>query len=600
MHTKQYMKYKFLLISSIFSLYISAQNVQMAYDYFRKGEYEKAANIYEKLFAKNKYNNMYFKQLLRTYQEMDAYKKAADLIQRQKQKFPNRIELDVELGYNYKLQNNYKIADSLFTTAIAKLKKEPNKAISVGRIFQDHHMLDQALQVYLEGKKANPKANYELYLAQIYGEKGEIDNMFNAYLNLIETNKNYYSTVYRYLSKFITNDSENQYNKLLKKQLIIRLQNNPNTAWNKLLSWLYSTQQDYNKALMQEIAIYKREEITFSNIFDLADNALQINDRETANKAWQFIIENSHDLDEKIKAKARMLRAAEVITNTVEEKNILDTKFQEVFKEFGNGDLTIPVQIAYADFLTFKQNNPTQAITILINAEKVALSKQDKANIKIKLADILVYNGKYNQALVTYTQVQQDVRSSDVAQTARFKIAQTSYFKGDFDWAKTQLKVLKSATSKLISNDALALNLLINDNIEDDTIRTALKKYAKAELLSYQNKNNQAIDTLNILLQNFKGHAIEDEALFKQAELYKILRKYEFAENNYQKIIQLKKDGILADDAVYELGLLYQNKLNDPDKAKEMFEKIIFKYPSSIYLVDARKRFRKLRGDKLE
>ena len=600
MHTKQYMKYKFLLIASIFSLYISAQNVQMAYDYFRKGEYEKAANIYEKLFAKNKYNNVYFKQLLRIYQEMDAYKKVADLIQQQKQKFPNRIELDVELGYNYKLQNNNKIADSLFTTAINKLKKEPKKAISVGRVFQDHHMLDQALLVYLEGKKANPKANYELYLAQIYGEKGEIDNMFNAYLNLIETNKNYYSTVYRYLSKFATNDSENQYNKLLKKQLIIRLQNNPNVAWNKLLSWLYSTQQDYDKALRQEIAIYKREGITFSNIFDLAENALQTNDRETANKSWQFIIDNSQDLDQKIKAKARMLRAAEVIANTVEDKNILDTKFQEVFKEFGKGDLTIPVQIAYADFLTFIQNNPTQAITILKNAEKVALSKRDKANIKIKLADILVYNGKYNQALVTYTQVQQDVRSSNVAQTARFKIAQTSYFKGDFDWAKTQLKVLKSATSKLISNDALALNLLISDNIVDDTIRTALKKYAKAELLTYQNKNTQAIDTLNVLLEKFKGHAIEDEALFKQAELYKKLGEYEFAENNYQKIVQLKKDGILADDAVYELGLLYQNKLKDPEKAKEMFEKIIFEYPSSIYLVDARKRFRKLRGDKVE
>lgn len=600
MHTKQYMKYKFLLIASIFSLYISAQNVQMAYDYFRKGEYEKAANIYEKLFAKNKYNNVYFKQLLRIYQEMDAYKKVADLIQQQKQKFPNRIELDVELGYNYKLQNNNKIADSLFTTAINKLKKEPKKAISVGRVFQDHHMLDQALLVYLEGKKANPKANYELYLAQIYGEKGEIDNMFNAYLNLIETNKNYYSTVYRYLSKFATNDSENQYNKLLKKQLIIRLQNNPNVAWNKLLSWLYSTQQDYDKALRQEIAIYKREGITFSNIFDLAENALQTNDRETANKSWQFIIDNSQDLDQKIKAKARMLRAAEVIANTVEDKNILDTKFQEVFKEFGKGDLTIPVQIAYADFLTFIQNNPTQAITILKNAEKVALSKRDKANIKIKLADILVYNGKYNQALVTYTQVQQDVRSSNVAQTARFKIAQTSYFKGDFDWAKTQLKVLKSATSKLISNDALALNLLISDNIVDDTIRTALKKYAKAELLTYQNKNTQAIDTLNVLLEKFKGHAIEDEALFKQAELYKKLGEYEFAENNYQKIISIAKDGILADDAIYELGLLYQNKLNDPEKAKEMYEKIIFEYPSSIYLVDARKRFRKLRGDKLE
>ena len=594
------MKYKFFLIAFLFCLYLSAQNAQMAYDYFRKGEYEKAASIYKKLFDKNRYNSYNFKQLVRCYQEMDAYKKAENLILSQKNRFPNRYELEVELGANYLKLNQNKKADSLFSIALNTVKSNPKKALTIGRTFQDHHLLDAALEVYLIGKKALPKSNFDLYLAQIYGEKGAIEKMFNAYLNLIETNKNYYSTVFRYLSKFITNDSENQYNKLLKKQLIIRLQNNPNVAWNKLLSWLYSMQHDYNKALKQEIAIYKREGISFGNLFDLAENAYQAKDLETTYKALQFIFENTQDYDTKIRAKEKLLKTDLDSMHTQEDKEILESKFQNVFKEFGKGDLTVPIQVLYADFLAFKKNNPEAAITVLKNAEKVALNKRNKASIKIKRADILVYKGKYNQALVTYTQVQQDVRSSDIAQTARFKIAQTSYFKGDFDWAKTQLKVLKSATSKLISNDALALNLLISDNIVDDTIRTALKKYAKAELLSFQNQNQQAIDTLEVILKDFKGHAIEDEALFKQAELYRKLGKYEFAENNYQKIISIAKDGILADDAIYELGLLYQNKLNDPEKAKEMYEKIIFEYPSSIYLVDARKRFRKLRGDKLE
>lgn len=594
------MKYKFFLIASLFSLFLSAQNAQMAYDYFRKGEYEKAASIYKKLFDKNRYNSYNFKQLVRCYQEMDAYKKAENLILSQKKRFPNRYELEVELGANYLKLNQNKKADSLFSIALNTVKNNPKKALTIGKSFQDHHLLDAALEVYLIGKKALPKSNFYLYLAQIYGEKGEIEAMFNAYLNLIETNKNYYSTVFRYLSKFITNDSENQYNKLLKKQLIIRLQNNPNVAWNKLLSWLYNMQHDYNKALRQEIAIYKREGISFANLFDLAENAYQAKDLETTYKALQFIFENAQDYDTKIRAKEKLLKTDLDSLHTQEDKEILETKFQNVFKEFGKGDLTVPIQVLYADFLAFKKNNAEAAIAVLKNSEKVALNKRNKASIKIKRADILVYKGKYNQALVTYTQVQQDVRSSDIAQTARFKIAQTSYFKGDFDWAKTQLKVLKSATSKLISNDALALNLLISDNIVDDTIRTALKKYAKAELLSFQNKNQQAIDTLEVILKDFKGHAIEDEALFKQAEIYKKLGKYEFAENNYQKIISIAKDGILADDAVYELGLLYENKLNDLEKAKEMYEKIIFEYPSSIYLVDARKRFRKLRGDKVE
>ncbi len=592
---------KILLFLLFFNtLYISSQNVQMAYDYFRKSEYEKAANIYEKLFIKNRYNSQYYKYLLKSYQEMDAFNKAENLILSQQKKYPKRIELLVDLGYNFKLQSNQVKADSLFLVVLKEFKKQPRKAITIGKAFQDYHMLDRALQVFLEGKKANPKSNYELYLAQIYGEKGNIDAMFEAYLNLIEKNKNYYTTVFRYLSKFVTNDSEDEYNKLLKRQLIIRLQQNPNIAWNKLLSWLYSKQEDYHKALKQEIAIYKREGISFINLFTLAKNAFQKNDSETGFKALQYIYDTAQDLDTKIRAKTEMLFYQMYNAKNTEKIQDVENSFQEVFKEFGNGDLTVPIQILYADFLTFKKNNPTQAIEVLKQVEKVALSKYKKAQIKIKLADILVFNGKYNQALVTYTQVQQDVRSSDLAQTARLKIAKTSYFKGDFDWAKTQLKVLKSATSKLISNDALALNLLISDNIVDDTIRTALKKYAKAELLTYQNKNQQAIDTLSVLLKDFKGHSIEDEALFKQAELYKKTKQYQFAEHNYQKIIQIDKEGILADDATYELGLLYENELNDKEKAMKMYEKIIFEYPSSIYLVDARKRFRKLRGDKIE
>jgi len=68
---------------------------------------------------------------------------------------------------------------------------------------------------------------------------------------------------------------------------------------------------------------------------------------------------------------------------------------------------------------------------------------------------------------------------------------------------------------------------------------------------------------------------------------------------NYLQIISINKDDILADDATYFLAELYLNKLNNVEKAKEYYQKIIFEYPSSIFLVDARKKFRNLRGDKI-
>jgi tetratricopeptide (TPR) repeat protein len=217
--------------------------------------------------------------------------------------------------------------------------------------------------------------------------------------------------------------------------------------------------------------------------------------------------------------------------------------------------------------------------------------------IKLKLGDILVFSDQFNQALILFSQVQNDLKNSNLAQTARFKVAQTSYFKGDFEWAKDQLSVLKSSTSQLIANDALDLYLLILNNVDKDSLKTPLELYAKSQLFSYQKKNDAAIETLNTLIENFKGSLIEDEALKFQAELFTLENKPVEAEKNYLKIENFYPDSILIDQVLYQLAELYLYHLSEPDKAKIYFEKIIFNYPSSIYLVDVRKQYRKLRGD---
>jgi len=184
-----------------------------------------------------------------------------------------------------------------------------------------------------------------------------------------------------------------------------------------------------------------------------------------------------------------------------------------------------------------------------------------------------------------------------LGQNARYKVAQTSFYKGDFDWALTQLKVLRGSTSQLIANDAMQLSLLISDNSLEDSTQTALRKYARADLLAYQNRTQEAIAELNGILLDHKGEKIEDEALLKQGELLEGIKDYAAAELNYRKIIEFYGTGILADDAHFQLGELYRTILNEPEKAKTQYEKIIYNYQDSYYFPQARKKYRKLRGD---
>lgn len=199
--------------------------------------------------------------------------------------------------------------------------------------------------------------------------------------------------------------------------------------------------------------------------------------------------------------------------------------------------------------------------------------------------------------MIYYSQIQVNLKNSTISQEARFKVAKTSYYKGDFDWAESQLKILKSSTSQLIANDALDLKLLISDNKDEDSLRTALKLYSKADLMAFQNNNDEAIALIDKILTEHKGESIEDQALFMQAKLFEKTKQLEKAEACYQYIIANYRNDILADDALYFLADLYQYQLSQPEKAKELYEKILFNHEDSIYFIESRKRFRMLRGD---
>jgi tetratricopeptide (TPR) repeat protein len=324
--------------------------------------------------------------------------------------------------------------------------------------------------------------------------------------------------------------------------------------------------------------------------------AFKHKDYSTTINCFNFIVENSENSEGIIKSKLYLLYASMETSNDL---NMVNTQFQDLFAEFGKNANTIDIQIAYADFLAFEMNESEKGIEILRETLNFRLDEFQKGEIKISLGELLVFDGEFNEALVYFSQVQTRLKNHTLAQNARFKVAQTSYYKGDFKWAQTQLKVLKQSTSQRISNDAIELSLIISDNSVQDSLKLALKSYARADLLAFQNKNEQAVDTLNELLRNHKGHAIEDEALFKQGEIFEKIKSFDKAASNYIRLIEINDQDILVDDAYYRLAeiSLKQNKL---EKAKEYYQKIIFDYSSSIYMVDARKKFRTLRGDDLQ
>ena len=586
----------FILLTSV-----NAQNNLLAKNYFEQGEYEKALRLYTKLYKKNK-NFIYFKAIVASYQQLEDYKEAEKLL---KDRLNNKRiipQLYVELGYNYSLQENDSLATINYDKAILFLKESEkfNYGRSIGKSFERYSLIDKAIETYVTVMDAFPDADFSYQLARLYGEQGNLEKMFDSYLVLIKNKRSYQEVAQQNFSLYISEDPTEEANILLRKVLLQKLQKQPDVLYNELLSWLFIQQKEYKKAFTQEKAIYKRMgNNDMSGIADIAYFAANDDDDENAILIVNFVIDNASTPKEKI-AGYQQLMKIKLKTASKKEYPKIKKSYEDLFNEFGSGKETHQLQLDYNYFLGFQNNEKDLAVSNLKSFSKQPLSQYQEARIKMLLADILVFDEKFNQALIYYSQIQHEVKGNLLAQEARFKVAKTSYFNFDFTWAQLQLDVLKKSATQLIANDAMQLSLLIKDNSIEDSTQTALKQFARADLLTFQKKEIEAISVLKNLLENHKGEKIEDEALLKLAELYETKGEYEKAAESYLALIQFYNEDILADDAHYRLAKLYETKLNQPQKAKEYYELLIFNFVDSIYFVEARKKYRMLRGDEIE
>ncbi|MBB4118389.1 tetratricopeptide (TPR) repeat protein [Mesonia hippocampi] len=573
-------------------IYVNAQSPALAKNYFEQGEFAKAKAIYQEIYQKNPQNLSVAYSYINTLQELEEYQTAEKIIREQLKLYKNYPNLYVELGYNYQLQQETTKAKNAYQEAIQELEKRPNYAYGVGKAFQKYNLLEEAINAYSIALERSSNISARVELAKIYGEQLKHKKMFDTYIDVVKEQPNYLYVIHRSFAEYITDDKENTENKVLRQLLLERLQEEPLLLYNQLLSWLFIHEKNFKMAFIQEKAIYNREGKTnLQAFFQLSEIAQEQGDLKTSGEILDYIITASPLPYVKIKAEELRLQQQIDIATAKDYPNITKN-FEKVFTTYAPDENLFYIKLQHARFLAFKLSQTSQALTQLKQLLTADLSMRKEALLKMLLADILVLDERYNQALIYYSQVQNLYENSPIGHEARYKVAKTSYYKGDFDWAKTQLDVLKTSTSQLIANDALELGLLIKSNTEEDSLQPALKKFAKADLLQFQEKYTDALTLLDTLLNQYKGYKIEDEAFFRKAKIHEHLKNYELAATYYEKIVAFYPEESLADDALFALAKLHQEKLNQTTKAQEYYKRIIFEYPNSLYVNEARKAYR--------
>lgn len=579
-------------------------DIDLAEYYYNQGQFEQARLYYDKIYKTNKTNRVYT-NYLNTLVALNDFEEAEKLVKKKIKSDSDDGIAFVQLGELYKRFNKPKEAGEEFNKALSKFIVTRSNVARLANEFARINEYEFALKVYEKGRQQGRDGyTYTYEIANMQGNLGDLDSMTESFLELIREEPNYLQTVQNSLNRTLNFQENPEQMDMLRGKLLRRTQKYPEaTIYNEMLAWLFLQKKDFASALVQATALDKRLSESGGRVINLAQLAQTNKDYPTAAKAYQYVIDKGPSNPYYITARTEKLQvmSSELADRPGIDKAayaMLEGEYLQTLNEVGRNAESAMMIRELAHIQAFFLNKTDESIANLKEARTLpGLYNKSLAMIKLELADVLLFTGEVWDASLLYSQVELDFKEDPIGHEAKFRNARISYYTGDFEWAQAQLDVLKASTSKLISNDAIELSLLITDNFNMDTTTLAMEMFARADLLAFRNQVEACFATLDSILAMYSGHSLTDEIWMLKAKIHSKLGQFDEAKTYYLKVLEFYFTDITADDALFKLAEITDTIDGNLAKAMELYERLITEYPGSLYVVQARKRFRELRGD---
>ncbi|MBQ2508365.1 MAG: tetratricopeptide repeat protein [Bacteroidales bacterium] len=578
-------------------------NEQMASYYFQNKEYDKAVELYEPLYQRTQ-NLYYYQMLYQSYVALDDMKKARRLVEQRIKKYPKELALRVDLGQLYMAEGDKKKAEKSYNTAIESIGFDNKQIEELSQAFQNVGLDDYAVKTYLFARqKMNNQFVYVMELATLYEKQGNYEAMMQEYFDLLDKSPGNIGNIQISLQRALDQTSNPQLAEGLRRTLISRIQKDPNNrTYLNMMIWFALQQKDFAFAFTQAKAIDARfpgqGEETVLQVAQIAHNN---EDYNTAYDCYHYLVakgkEGNYYFDARVgEIKTKFDRLDKSFHLDKAEYERLKAEYQAALNELGKEPRTVTLMRDYAYLLAYYGNEVQEASDLLYDViEMPKVPNNVKNQTKLDLGDLLLFAGAVWDASLLYSQVEKANKNDVIGAQAKFKNAKLSYYNNDFEWAKSQLDVLRASTSKLIANDAMQLSLLISDNMEEDSTFEMLSLYAAADLMLYRNQLDSAWIGFNDISIRSLSHPLLDEVLMQKARIRMKQGRYAEADSLLQQIVDFYDEDILADDAVMMIAEINESKLNNMERARSYYEKLIIDYPASLYVDRARKRYNELK-----
>ena len=605
------MKFILSIVAFLFSLQLLAQtstDQQLANLYYTNGEFDKALPYFEKIINKQSSKFEYFRYI-ECLEKTGNTKDAEKLFKKLVATSPNDYEYAIALSDFYERTKQSDKSEKIINDLIKSATKNGYQAIELYTSLLRKGKAEWGLKT-LQAARKELKNQYPLHLqfAEVYSLLGKTDEMIDELMEALDNYPGSAMDIQTMLSKQIDfqEDVNGAYSKL-KVKLLTRIQKNPNElVYADMLIWLFVQKKEFKSALTQVQALDKRENGGGKRLMELAETCVQNSDFPTARQAYNSVIAMGQSAPFYFQAYSALLNVR--YREITQLKNIQAAEITQAISEYrsaihliGWNRNVVGIAKELAIIQAYYGNDAKSASALLDSCLALpGLNDIGRAEIKMALADVLVLQDDIWQASLYYMQIDKDFKFEPIGAEAKFKNARIFYYDGDFKFAQSQLDILKESTSKLIANDAMKLSILITDNLGLDSNYTAMNLFAKADLLLEQHQFEAAFRQYDSIAETFPEHGLNDEILLRKAQAMYEQGKWNETERLLLKIYTNYNQDILADDAVFQLAELYENQLNDKEKAATYYKKILLEFKGSLLTIAARKQYRLLRGDAID
>ena len=593
-----------LMLSPTSSASAQQSQEQMAAYYFDNGEFQQAEQLYESLYKRTT-NKYYYQRLYATYLQLGEFKEAAKLAEKRLKNYPKELPLYVDLGNAYLTQKQVKKAEKYFDRAIDAISADLSVVPDLAMAFVNIGRPDYAIQTYRTARaKTRNKQLYFNELIGVYQTMGDYAAMTQEYFDLLDNSPGIMPSVQISMQKAMLEAPDDRLANGVKEALVQRVREHPdNQTYLEMMIWFSIQQKDFEFALVQAQAVDARfPDKGGDQLLRVARISYQNESYDVAAEAYRLLQrkgkEHPHYFDSRVgELEVEFARINHNYSIDNKDFQRLRQRYEEAIAELGKNERTVPLMRNYATLMAYHGGDAQAAVSMLDDVLEIPrLKPAVRDEVKLELGDLLLFAGSVWDASLLYMQVENANKNDVLGAQAKFKNAKLSYFNHDFEWANSQLKVLRSSTSKLVANDAMELSLLISDNMEDDSTYGMLELFADAELLLYRNQLDSAWNGFDAISRAVLSHPLFDEILMRKAQIRIKQARYVEADSLLQRLVDFYPYDITADDALMLRAELNEDRLENPATALECYEKILLDYPSSLYSDRARKRYNALKA----